>query len=353
MRMEEFYAAFSKGGNNKRIDDLANKWDREKFADDFLGTPVLGGVVLADILMGDGLRDQISSDLLLGFWDLMGEKADTYDKVRNLLLEKLENGGSSVNGLINKIKGQIGENEFVQHAGSTAHLAASGSQEAWDVAINHGDGTFQYVQVKMSDNPNYIINGMEKVQAKLDDPNHLIVDEFGEKIAKIDFAVPSNIVDEVKRRASELGLDNIDVLSIKMTAEDAAKIVEEGVCNVGPESMMNFFGELLGDTLTATALHGIVNGFVLYKGSKDAAHFFEDTAVSALISGGGIASGMVVENVLRKMSFVGGVPAVTVLAASLATRMFLKRIADRRHFVDWIAGSVGKMDKTILAVSNV
>jgi hypothetical protein len=57
----------------------------------------------------------------------MKGKVNSYDDVRRILLEKLDKNEASVWGIISKIQGQIGENEFVRHAGSYAHLAKSGS----------------------------------------------------------------------------------------------------------------------------------------------------------------------------------------------------------------------------------
>ena len=89
---------------------ICDRWDKEEELDNLLQTAVGAGVVLGNMLVGDGLNDQISPELLDGFAELMGQKADSYDEVRSILLDKLQNGEKSVFGLVNKIKGQIGEN---------------------------------------------------------------------------------------------------------------------------------------------------------------------------------------------------------------------------------------------------
>ena len=47
-------------------------------------------VVVGYVLCGDGLEDQVSPDLLKACSSLMKEKADSFDEVRQILLEKLE-----------------------------------------------------------------------------------------------------------------------------------------------------------------------------------------------------------------------------------------------------------------------
>ena len=133
----EFYARYS-GGPTKSFRIICDRWNKEEELENLLQTAVGEGVVLSDLLVGDGLNDQISPGLLDGFAELMGQKADSYDEVRNILFDKLQDGDSAVFGLINKIKGQIGENQFMQGAqaaGLNARLAELGNQEAWDIAI--------------------------------------------------------------------------------------------------------------------------------------------------------------------------------------------------------------------------
>ena len=202
--IEEFYERYS-DGPTQSFRNICDLWDKEEELDKLLHGAVVPGVVLGDLLVGDGLNDQISSELLDGFANLMGQKADSYDEVRRILREKLEDGDNAVFGLINKIKGQIGENEFTQEAqdaGLNARLAELGNQEAWDVAIDHADGTTQYVQVKMYSDAGGVLRHMQDVNNKLSG-TEVILD--GNRVVEaIDFAVPANIADEVRIQAAEL-----------------------------------------------------------------------------------------------------------------------------------------------------
>ena len=182
---------------------------KEKEIDKVLGVTITGGVTLGDYLIGDGLNDQISSDLYEGFKELMGDKINSYGDVKEILLEKIELGDSSVFGLINKIKGQLGENAFIQEAqqlGIDAKLAESGSQEAWDVVVDKGDN-LQFVQVKLYSDPNAVVSEITKVNDKIADGS-LIYE--GSVIDQIDFAVPTDIYQEVSQAVTDKGINSLN-----------------------------------------------------------------------------------------------------------------------------------------------
>ena len=79
-----------------KIEETVQGWVHEKEVDDLLETQVGDGVLLGDLLSGDGLQDQVSPDLLKGFSELMKGKVNSYDDVRRILLEKLDKNEASV-----------------------------------------------------------------------------------------------------------------------------------------------------------------------------------------------------------------------------------------------------------------
>lgn len=184
-----------------------SRWMLEREVKEFLGFAVGGGVVLGDLLMNSDPEGKISPELLHGFQNLMGDKADTLPEIESILTDKLLLGDESVLGMINKIKGQIGENYFVDAAhgmGLEAHLANSGSQEAWDVALGDGlHGAKQYVQVKTYESADAVIHHMQIVADKV---TAGIVTDGDTIVHAIDFAVPQDIYDEVVQKAAALGL---------------------------------------------------------------------------------------------------------------------------------------------------
>ncbi len=332
----EFYDRYS-DGPPQSFRTLCDTWDKEEELENLLHTAVGAGVVLGDLLVGDGLNDQVSPELLYGFAKLMGQKADSYHEVRNILLDRLQDGDSAVFGLINKIKGQVGENQFMQGAhaaGLNARLAELGNQEAWDVAIDQADGTTQYIQVKMYSDAGGVVRHMHDVNQKLAEGG-LITD--GDRVVEaIDFAVPANIAEEVTARGAELGLD-ANVIPINITAAEAADVVGKGFDNVGPEALSNLFGQLFGASVTVAALHGLVNAFLVYKGAKTADRFLASTIQQTAVSTGAIAAGMSLELVLNQISMIGAPPTYAlVFCASMATRGILKRVARRQDYVSWL-----------------
>ncbi len=98
--------------------EVFSHWTLEREVRDFLAFSVGGGVVLSDLLINGDPEGKISSELLHGFQKLMGDKANTLPEIMSILTEKLSLGDESVLGMINKIKGQIGENYFVDVAHS-------------------------------------------------------------------------------------------------------------------------------------------------------------------------------------------------------------------------------------------
>ena len=294
-------------------------------------------MVLGDLLVGDVLNDQISPELLDGFAELMGQKADSYDEVRGILHNKLQDGDSAVFGLINKIKGQIGENQFMQEAqaaGLNTRLAGLRNQEAWDVAIDNADGTTQYIQVKMGSDAGGVVRHMQDVSQKL--AGGEAISDGDRVVEAIDFAVSANIAEEVSARAAELGLD-MNVIPIEMTAAEAANVVQAGFDNVGPEALSNLFGELLGASVAVAALHGLVNAFLVYKGAKAADRFLTDTVEETAVSTGAIAAALSLELVLNQISMMGGPPTYALgFCTSMATRGVLKRVARRQDYVSWL-----------------
>lgn len=307
------------------------KKDRE--IDALLGTTITAGVTLGDYLIGDGLGDQMSDELYQGFKGLMGDKINSYSDVRDILVEKVELGENSVFGLINKIKGQLGENQFLkeaQEAGVNASLAESGSQEAWDVAIENS-GEMQFVQVKLYSDPDAILNEITKVNDKITEGNLLFNDT---PITQIDFAVPENIYEQVAEGVAEKGLD-VEILKFGMTAEEGKDIVMGGIENL---EMDGLFGDMFGAAVPTLVLHSMVNAFLVYKGAKEVDSFLSDTALQTTISTIGVGSGMVAERLLQKLSFAGGLPTMLlVTSVSMATRAIITRIVNRNDYVNWLS----------------
>ncbi|MDB5344738.1 MAG: hypothetical protein JWP89_3115 [Schlesneria sp.] len=331
MRIDEFCTTFGEGV--KSIDAVNQEWhiaeiDRMlgKLHTDAIGT----GVMVGDALHGDGFRDQIPSELRDAFRALMHKKADSYNEMRQILADKIRDGDGDflsfrdrrVQGFVSKLKGQIGENLFKEHAGAAAQLAESGCQEGWDVVVAQRDGLHEYVQVKLYANADNVIRKMREVHEKVS--NGLIEGVNGETIERIDFAIPENIADAVKERIANQFPELIDIKihTVGISATAAADIVHEGLNNVGPEALEHLFDELLGGTMTAGALHALANGFLWYKGAKDFSDAFADTMASTALSTSGICLGLLASTLTNStpISFAIGIGGRTILSRFARSR---------------------------------
>lgn len=321
MNIQEFEHKYS--GKTKKISDIVEKWVAEKEIDDFLGTSVMSGVLIGDLLTGDGLGDRIDPDVQEAFSSLMGDKANSFSEIREILIEKIQNGDDSVRGLLNKIQGQLGENTFVDNIGPSATLAESGSQMGWDVKIDHGDHT-QFVQVKVYEDADKVIKKMKEVNERIENGEL-------EGVSQIDFAVNSEIVDEVREKAGDLGFSN-EVINMGASRDELRTLLENNFENIGDySSLENFFGELFGGSIAASAIHAALNGFFLWKGAKDKDQAIDDTVYSSAVSAGGIAATLAVEKSLAIISAPLGGPIA--IGVGIGARSVLSRVADRRFIV--------------------
>ena len=235
-------------------------------------------------------------------------------------------------GFVNKLKGQIGENNFQRAVGSAAQLATDGSQEGWDIAVAQPDGTHEYVQVKLYASPSAVVQKMREVHAKLE--NGLIKGCNGEPVDRIDFAVPADIAERVHTIAAKYPeLEGMDLHTIPINASAAAEFVQEGLANVGPEQLSHLFDELLHGAVIGASLHAVANGFLLYKGSKEFSNAFADFAASTSLTVAGIGIGLIAESMLDA--------AICSNAVTIGGRMFLSRFARARWgFADFLEESI-------------
>lgn len=317
MNIDEFYSKYKNSENT--ISSITEKW-REKEIDDNLDALLSAGMLTADGLIGDGLSDRITPELLHGLSALKGD-VESYGEARTYLRSFLEKNDESIKGMINKIKGQIGENRFIEATDGKAQLANSGNQEGWDIYINHG-GSIQYVQVKTYTDPNTVIQKMIELQDKID--LHIIFGAHGEEVSAIDIAIPHDIVDVVREKAANIpALADVHVLPLDITASKAADIVQEGLTNLGSSVLAPLFGKLLASTLSAATIHTLLSSVRVWKGQmaveEAAAQVLENTAFSAARS----AAELTLEVVLDKV--FNGFPAPVSISARIAVRTALKK----------------------------
>lgn len=233
-------------------------------------------VILGDYLQGHTLLDQLPPELRAALAELRRIDPRDVSAMREELRAHLSGGEDGylpfndprVLGYVNKVKGQIGENLFKKHIGQAAELASSGSQEGWDVAVRHADGSYDYVQVKLYQSPAAVVRHMRNVHEKVLAGAIEGVDH--QQVEHVYFAVPEDIREEVARLAGRFdGLAGmLYEKSIPISSRDAADFVTDGLGNVGPDQLAHFFDELLGGCVVAASLNSAVEGFLWYKGCK-------------------------------------------------------------------------------------
>ncbi|MDD3021336.1 MAG: hypothetical protein PHX61_10250 [Alphaproteobacteria bacterium] len=339
--MQQFMSAYKPIS----MSEACRRWLLEREVKEFLAYSVGGGVVLGDLLLGGGVRGQISPELLNGFQNLMGEKADSIAEIETLLLDKLIAGDDSVMGMISKIKGQIGEDYFVSAAGEMgleANLAESGSQEGWDVALGDGIGhAKQYIQVKTYESADGVILKMKEVAEKVDAG---IITDGDAVVRAIDFAVPHDIYAEVVSKAAELGLSS-NVVSLDLTAAEASEIVQQGFNAVGLSDLNEMLSRFAVGSGTAVALHAVIAAYLMRKHNDESGNFLKDVSTQGAISSGGIATALLTESTLKVLGFAtGSIPAIgAIVLTSMVARGVFSRILSREHYAEWLVSQTDKL----------
>lgn len=343
MNAETFARKYSTS-QARPISKVRQRWIFEDTVDDFLGTTISAGVLVSDFIIDDRLLDQIPPRLADAVRHLMGHhQALGSAEIRQLLIDHLTDDPLATLGFINKIKGQLGEDAFLRAVGSHARLAASGSQEAWDIAVDHADGTTQFVQVKLYDNADAVLAQMRDLHAKL--ASSSISDGSGGFVHHIDFAVPRDIADAVQAKVNATtDLHDIHVYSIDLTADQGAQIVTDGL-DALRHPIQHLLGELFDGSMTAGALHAAANAFLVAKGARTFASAIKNTGISTGVTGVGIAAALTTESALDYFSL----PTLDPL--SIVVGIGVRRLA--RSFVTSRLDFADVLHRAIVELSEV
>ena len=325
--------------------DIFRKWKADRLLHASLGN----GVILADLIHGDGLNDEVPDEVVDAFHNLTGGEVDSYAEARTRIAEQLrEHDGDGVSdNWISVIKGRVGENRFLEHAeqiDGDLRLATDSNQEAYDVVHTTG-GETRYISVKTSGDPGYIVDEMEATRRKIEAGE--VTTPEGEVVRDVEYAVPSPVSEDVQARAAERGL-SADVIPMDTTSAEAAGVVEAGVDAVGPEAVENLFWELTGGTAAAAAIHGLREGFLVYKGAKEMNQAARDAAEETAVTGGGLTAGVVVESAFREAALAGEpVAMAAVFGTSVTVRVVLGDVVKRSDYAAWMHRQNAALEETM------
>jgi hypothetical protein len=328
MTADEFLSNHEYGRKPIRdIADVVKQWDHDrsrKSCDDATGMATMFTVLGIDAITGDGLLNEISPELVMSMSHLMGDKADTYDEARQLIADKLAHGNASFAGFVSKIKGQIGEDRFIQEYPDYA-LAISKSQVAVDAFKPLGDGVVEAVQIKMYADPNAVVKHMLSVQAKVD--HGLSVQ--GDIVGQLNFAVPENIADEVRMLAAKHSeLSNIHILTVKSSAFDVADVVRDAGNNIA-HPLQHLGEDIISSVAFMAALDALTNAYLVAKGKKSIGAVVQEAVLKTPIGAVAITASKTTAMLMVKTGAAVNPIAIPVLTA-IATRKLAQNWYDNR-----------------------
>jgi hypothetical protein len=175
----------------------------------------------------------------------------------------------------------------------------------------------------------------------------------GEIVGDVEIAIPSNVFEEVQSQASEQGID-LNLIPIDTPSWHATEIVEAGVDAVGPEAFEHLFEELFVGTLTASTLHAMRETFQVYKGAKNTKQAIKDGTEEAVLSGGSLGAGFVMESAFREAALVGEPTTMAItFGSSIAVRTVLGDFAKRADHVELVAHQNTRLRKNLETVRSL
>ncbi len=338
MKIEEFKSKYDSGVVGQ-MSDLLKRSVKRRRADDLLGVEITAGLTLADLLSEGRLNDApVSNEVKETLSALMGDKVDTQDEAINYFREVIEKGDASVEGLVNKLKGTLGELKFQQSFGDGIQLAESGSQEGFDLITDDG----KFIQVKMYQDAEGVIDAIEKNAEKMAD-YEILYD--GQYVEQIDYAVSSNIYEELKSQGVETEY-GIELHEVPMTAEEAGNIIRDEINETAWEG---FFSNALGVTVSSGALHGAINAFMYAFKKKALEDAIKDTVKSTGMTVTSVSVGYIAEGIC--LGLIPPLAPLVALGTSIGTRVFLRGISRKADLQEDICKNgehlqqlVGKME---------
>ena len=363
MNIEKFLKKHGK--NNQKISEIEKKWRISDSVDHFLGITLAPGIAMQDILTGQGLIDFEPSQMLTKAINLSKGGKQTPEEIKNYLIEMLEKGDSSVQGAVSNLQGYAGEMRFKSLSNGSLQLAEDSNQEVVD-AMRIIDDELEFIQIKVYDDSNGVIEKIREVNEKIAKENVLWKNSSGEDIPITEppvFVVNKEIYEDVKNKVSELSLPN-KIEDIGYTREE----IRNNLLGEFQEIRTEFFECVLSPVVLSTGIqaffqwycHRNLNNVLeelprnLLINSAGTAGALLGRAVGAEI--GGAVSGNLILIELESIAFLlpGGTALVGGIALAQFTRGLVGRITERIDIVDRLEGKnrvleeqLRKMLKTI------
>jgi hypothetical protein len=148
-----------------RLRTAGELFARRPSTEDWLDACVLGGVTLADVLAGRITDADLAPELVAAFHA-------QYPHAGTLVaqIQELHGDPDTLRGLVSGLKGKLFELEYVDYlndghlpAGHVAELAASPTQEGWDIAVQDAHGELvEHLQLKATADLDLIREAIER-----------------------------------------------------------------------------------------------------------------------------------------------------------------------------------------------
>jgi len=232
------------------------------------------------------------------------------------LFERRDN---AVATLVSALHGRVGELMVTRESGGAVHLSGE-ARAGWDLAVKQSDGTFDYVQVDLSE-PAAVVRSMQEAERRI--AAQELRGVGGAPVAHVDFAVPAAMVPAVRELTASLpSLESIGIRELPVTTDDVVDMVAGGLPVVAPDQLAALVDGLFGGTVIVTSLHAVVQGFLWYKGAKNYDAAIADAVGSIALGSAGLAVGFAATAALNSVVLSTGVGAVvhTVLATAAHSR---------------------------------
>lgn len=150
--------------SKRSIKDVVASWLIDKKVDNFLGSPIMSGVLIEQYLTDEFLQQNIPADLQKAFALFKGDQADEVAEIKAIIRSRFLESPEKLDAYLNNIKGRLGEIRFQEQMGDMARLPESINQPGYDVILGSSDEA-KYVSVKLHQEASTVIGDIKNTQS--------------------------------------------------------------------------------------------------------------------------------------------------------------------------------------------
>ncbi|MGA0164769.1 MAG: hypothetical protein ACO3LE_11115, partial [Bdellovibrionota bacterium] len=235
--------------SKRSIKDVVAGWQIDKKVDDFLGSPIMSGVLIGQYLTDEFLQKKIPPDLQKAFALFKGDQADEVAEIKEIIRSRFLESPEKLDAYLNNIKGRVGEIRFQEQMGDMARLPESVNQPGYDVILGSSDEA-RYVSVKLHQEASTVIEDIKNTQSDLLEGKIWDGDVL---VDKVDYAVNRDIYDEVVNKVKALGIE-VEIRSVDVTHAEVVDMLD-GTVDAVVDPLIFCLSELAGVVAVTSAFH--------------------------------------------------------------------------------------------------